>query len=133
LKYRELKDYKYLLCEDLTYPIDIKTQIKTPFIEIHGGFILIKANYAWDGATGPAIDTSNFMKGSLIHDALYQLMREKYIGLEHRKYADCLLREICLMEGMSKFRAWYVYHAVRWFGRFTLNDKHYPKHKIIEI
>jgi hypothetical protein len=32
--------------------------------------------YAWNGPSGPTLDTRNFMRGSLVHDALYQLMRE---------------------------------------------------------
>ncbi|MDA8018651.1 MAG: hypothetical protein MPN21_14515 [Thermoanaerobaculia bacterium] len=37
--------------------------------------IHIEAGYAWNGATG-AIDTPSFRRASLIHDGLYQLMRE---------------------------------------------------------
>jgi len=43
------------------------------------GGLLIKAGYSWDGPSGSAIDTKNFMQGSLVHDALYQLLRENIL------------------------------------------------------
>jgi hypothetical protein len=57
------------------------------------------------------------MRGALVHDALYQLMREH--GLDknvHRETADRIMRWMCQEDGMSWFRAWYCYYAVRFFG-----------------
>ena len=34
------------------------------------GRLEIADGYAWDGPSGPAIDTKNFMRGSLVHDVL---------------------------------------------------------------
>lgn len=56
------------------------------------------------------------MRGSLVHDAFYQLMRKKLIPLEKREYADWLLREICIEDGMSKTRADWFYLGVDLFG-----------------
>ena len=56
------------------------------------------------------------MRGSLVHDALYQLMRDGYLPLKTREYADWLLREICIEDGMSKIRADWVYMGVDLFG-----------------
>jgi len=64
----------------------------------------------------PTIDTKTFMAGSLAHDALYQLIREGILPPFHRHRADIILRDMCLKDGMSKLRAWYVYRAVRAFG-----------------
>lgn len=80
------------------------------------GRLSIREGYAWDGPSGPAIDTRNFMRASLIHDALYQLIREGVILQSARRAADELLRATCLEDGMSRIRAWWVYHAVRWKG-----------------
>jgi hypothetical protein len=80
------------------------------------GLLTIAAGYAWDGASGPAIDTPSFMRGSLVHDALYQLIRVGTLTEGDRKSADQLLREICLEDGMWRVRAAWVYAAVRWFG-----------------
>jgi len=93
------------------------------------GLLRIRCGYCWDGPSGPTIDTKNFMRGSLLHDALYQLIREGYLAEdEWRKYSDDLLREICLEDGMSRLRAWYVYKSVRWFGGASA---HTPR-KLIE-
>jgi hypothetical protein len=56
------------------------------------------------------------MRGSLVHDALYQTMREQLILQEHREYADQLLRKICIEDGMSALRAWVVFQGVRIAG-----------------
>jgi hypothetical protein len=77
----------------------------------------LKKSCAWDGPSGPTIDTKGFMRGSLVHDGLYQLMRDGLLDHEeYRKDADLLLKAICLEDGMSRFRAWYVYHGVRLFA-----------------
>lgn len=80
------------------------------------GTLRIRADYAWDGPSGPTIDTKNFMRGSLVHDALYQLMREGYLPGSYRDEADDELRRICLEDGMSGLRAWWVYQGVRLGG-----------------
>ena len=117
--YRKRREYKYNLRSDVEYETGIK--IAHPknlgLLEIDSqGKLTIRKGYAWDGASGPAIDTRNFMRGSLIHDALYQLMREEVIPRNERKKVDKILREVCLSDGMSGFRSWYVYKGVRIFG-----------------
>lgn len=112
--------YKYQLEEDYEHDIVFGSIVSggNRFVQITvGGKLLVRAGYAWDGPSGPAIDTPNFMRGSLVHDALYQLMRLGVLNKEdHRKFADQLLREICIEDGMSSIRAWWVYQAVRAFG-----------------
>lgn len=83
----------------------------------------IASGYAWDGPSGPAIDTDTFMRGSLVHDALYQLMREGKLSSKYRKRADELLRTICLEDGMNPFRAWYIYHGVRLFSGYAAKER----------
>jgi len=56
------------------------------------------------------------MRGSLVHDALYQLMREGLLDYKYRDHADKLLQKMCIMDGMSRFRAWYVYRALLRLG-----------------
>jgi hypothetical protein len=95
------------------------------FVGIDGaGRLTIAAGYAWDGASGPAIDTPSFIRGSLVHDALYQLIRDNVLSKdEHRRRADELLREIVLEDRMWSVRAWWVFHAVRIFGGHYLRNK----------
>lgn len=112
--------YKYQLCQDYSLFTSIypPTDIKTEYISLtKDSIITIKEGYAWDGPSGPTFDTKNFMRGSLVHDALYQLMRENY--LDHKNYrdqADKLLEVICQQDGMSSFRSRYVHLGVRLFG-----------------
>lgn len=80
------------------------------------GLLTIAAGYAWDGASGPAINTKTILKGSLVHDACYQLIRLGVVPTEQRDTADRLLREICQQAGMWPPRAWWVYQAVHLFG-----------------
>lgn len=116
--YRKLNRYKYQLLDD--YGLEVKIlgeSIDHSFIQLTpSGNLFIKRHYAWDGPSGPSIDTLNFMRGSLVHDVLYQLMRLGALDVKHRKHADRLLKEICIEDGMSRFRAAYVYWAVRAFG-----------------
>ena len=120
ITYRKLKKYKYQIIEDykVTIPIQPDNNIVSVFIELDtDGNLTIKAKYAWDGPSGPTIDTKNFMRGSLVHDALYQLIRENPQFIEKRNEADQLLRQHCIEDGMSRFRAGVVYRGVKWFGK----------------
>ena len=112
--------YKYQLAEDYYVPIEIEPDqsIDTEYIFLtRAGTLRIKKGYAWDGPSGPTIDTLNFMRGALVHDALYQLMREKHLDHDtYREVADRILQRICIEDGMSTLRAWWVYWGVRFGG-----------------
>jgi hypothetical protein len=112
--------YKYQLKQDYVIQIEIKPEapIDTDYLSLTlAGTLTIKNRYAWDGPSGPTIDTLNFMRGSLVHDGLYQLMREHLLDEDkYREAADRLLQEICKEDGMSAARAWVVYEAVHYFG-----------------
>ena len=115
--------YKYQLTKGYTYELTADEYLaNTDWIAIQQGSkgskaqLNIKKGYAWDGPSGPTYDTDSFMQGSLVHDALYQLMREGKIPAKRRKYADKLLYKICRADGMNWFRAQLVYRAVRLFG-----------------
>ena len=111
--------YKYQLCGAYSVSTSVWPDDTVRFDDIlltTDGRLFIPKGYAWDGPSGPTIDTDTFMRGSLVHDALYQLMRNGQLGIEWREQADKLLREICLEDGMSAFRAWYVYHGLRLGG-----------------
>ncbi|MEE9465435.1 MAG: DUF1353 domain-containing protein [Candidatus Neomarinimicrobiota bacterium] len=116
MKYKKRRKYKYNLHSDFTYStgIEVNAPKDSRYLEIDSnGELLIKAGYSWDGPSGPTIDTKNFMQGSLVHDALYQLMREGVIEQSKRESADELLKVICRKDGMSRIRAWWVYQGVR--------------------
>lgn len=83
------------------------------------GYLRIGVGYAWDGPSGPAWDTKSFMRASLVHDALYEMLRERRLPWEYKKMADSLFREICLEDGMWGPRAWLAWKAVDWFGAWS--------------
>lgn len=117
MKYKS--GYKYQLVEDCNIEIDICAPINAIGKYIHldtSGNLTIKAGYAWDGPSGPTIDTKTFMRASLVHDALYQLMREDLLSQLFRERADEELRRICILDGMWKVRAWWVHKGVRFGG-----------------
>lgn len=113
--------YKYQIQE--AYRVDIPiwpdADIKSAFVNLDSnGRLLIKEGYAWDGPSFPGIDTLNFMRGSLVHDALYQLMREGLLAKDrYRDDVDRLLRRHCREDGMSWLRAWWIYQGVCVFGK----------------
>lgn len=113
--------YKYQLVESYSINTGIipDIAINTPFISLDtNGYLTIRQGYAWDGPSGPTFDTKNFMRGSLVHDALYQLMRRGYLNIDtNRNKADRLLKHICKEDGMSSLRAWWVYQGVHAFGK----------------
>jgi len=85
------------------------------FLYLYDGVLTVCKGYGWDGASGPAIDTKNFIRGSLVHDALYEVIGKQ--GTFHlRKHADKFLIDIVKEDGMTWARRQYVYRAVRMFG-----------------
>jgi len=111
--------YKYQLA--FAYLVDIELTpeyyVESEYLHLSaGGVLTVQRGYAWDGPSGPTIDTKNFMRGSLVHDALYQLIREGKLDQNTRLFADKLLRKMCKQDGMSSIRAWWVYKGVRFAG-----------------
>ena len=120
-KYQLTKTYTLSVeeCPSLMMCIDC-IDINTEFISLlTAGSIHIKRGYAWDGPSGPSIDTDTFMRGSLVHDALYQLIREGQLQGVCRKPADHVIHDLCIYDGMHPFRAWYVLKTLRLFGGFA--------------
>lgn len=125
IKYKKV-NYKYKLEEPyliqtgiLNYDVFIPTLIMLE----PGGMLLIKPGYAWDGPSGPTLDTKNFMRASLCHDALYQLMRTKLLPETCREQADKLMYRHLEEDGMGWFRRQYVFHALRNFAAYAAKPR----------
>ena len=117
IKYR--KGFKYQLMEAVAVQTSVTPfdDIATDFYEILStGLVVIKKGYAWDGPSGPTIDSKTFMRGSLVHDVFYQAMRTGMLGWKHKAVADLELYKICREDGMHRFRARYVLKAVQKCG-----------------
>ena len=119
IRYRA--DYKYQLASAYKIAIEIrpKENIESEFINLDTeGNLLIKQGYAWDGPSGPVVDTEENMRASLVHDALYQLIRNGALSSRtYRKPADKIFKRLCKEDGVSNFRASAYYNALRKFGK----------------
>ena len=128
--------YKYQIAKEYQIQVNIMRgkdahDISTEFIDLKkDGRLIIKAGYSWDGPSGCTIDTKNFLRGSLVHDCLYQLIRQSQLGMRWRLQADIELKRICREDGMCKLRCWYVYRAVRRFAKFAALPEN--KKKVLE-
>lgn len=127
IKYQD--GYKYQLYEDYVHYFP-ESFPQMPLFEndycmsLSNDKLIIFKGYAWDGPSGPSLDTQNFMRGSLLHDCLYELMRDGVIPRSCKEAADRELQRVCIEDGMTKLRAWYVYQGVKMFGRkSTIEDK----------
>ena len=113
-----LSKYKYKLLEDWSYKTDIAGySIRSKYVNItKTGILKFKKGYTWDGASGPTWDTKSCRRGALVHDGLYQLLRTGKLPQTYKKAADQLLYDLCVEDGMWKFRARYWLKGVEWFG-----------------
>lgn len=117
--YQDLKRWKYRLRRDYKVHIgffETKAERGNDFVWLDHGLLTISKGYAWDGPSGPTFDTRNWMRASLVHDALYQLIREKHVPQDLRKKVDQLMRAQLLEDGMSRARAGWSYAGARLFG-----------------
>ena len=87
------------------------------------GVLTIKANYCWDGASGPAVDTKSNIRGSLIHDALYQLIRLNKLDKVYRASADKEYYNACREDGMNIARAWMHFRILRRFAAYAAEPR----------
>ena len=113
---RYCEGYKYQLEQTYACRIAIRPMvvIETDWLKLdETGVLTIRKGYAWDGPSGPAFDTPSFMRASLVHDALYQLMRMGLLDVDMREPADEQMRVICIEDGMLRIRAWWCHRGVR--------------------
>jgi len=68
------------------------------------GRLLIRKGYAWNGATG-ILDTRSAIRASLVHDALYQLLRRDKLPRSAKAPADALFRTLGIEDGMWRIKA----------------------------
>lgn len=119
--------YKYQLASDYRIRITIKPKadIDVQFIALDKvGNLVVKSGYAWDGTSGPVIDTPNNLRASLVHDALYQLMRMKKLPRKKNKIAaDRLFRKMCKRDGVPSPVAQLYYQALRKLGKPATDPK----------
>jgi hypothetical protein len=114
---------KYVLIKAFCTKLKVKPKrsIFLPYCSyLRTGLVYIRKGYEWDGPSGPAIDTDNFMDGSLIHDLLYQLMREGHLPrTPYRLWADNEMFRQCKKDNMSLPRRCWTWLGVRIGGYWS--------------
>lgn len=136
LRYRELSGYKYVVAEtyQAPWPELAGVVIHAEWFALEAGLLTVRPGYAWDGASGPTLDTPATMEGALQHDVGYQCLREGLLPPEDRAVIDRILLRVMRDTGhaiaatrptaphraaaslWSTVRAGYYYAAVRVFG-----------------
>jgi hypothetical protein len=118
------RNYKYQLSRDVEEDLNLwlpfprlEYDVLNDFVRLTlNGFMLLRFGYCWDGASGPTLDDHTNMRGGLLHDGGYQLMREGLLSMSYRPYFDKILELVCKDDGMPDFRAWYYYEGVHHFA-----------------
>jgi hypothetical protein len=129
------KGYKYQLDRDFIIPIDLEPYLlvgwrgkllAVPFIQYSETAKLLKglAGYAWDGCSGPTKDTDTNMQACCGHDIFAQLQRCEILSRHFRnEVGDKWLKKTALLDGMSRFRAWYYYKGLKNFAGGSTKPK----------
>lgn len=128
IKYRQ--GYKYQLAQDyeMKLPIRPRAEVDTQFIAItKQGDLTVKSGYAWDGPSGLP-DTDHNLRASLVHDALYQLMRMRKLARNTNKdKADRLFQKICREDGVLTPIAYAYYVTLKKLGNPSTDPKNAKK------
>ena len=119
--------YKYQLAADYSIATRIKPDeaIDGRFIALdESGKLTVKSGYAWDGVSGPVLDTEQNLRASLVHDAFYQLMRKRELkAKDWRNKADKLFRDMCKQDGVPSSVARAYYEVLKRLGKPSADPK----------
>lgn len=102
MKYYE-GNWKYQLAFNTEFKTSFRPSkaIVTKYIRLYkNGTLVILAGYAWDGPSGPTWDTKTAMRGSLLHDALFQLIRMGLLPEASWKQANTEFGKVLEEDGM---------------------------------
>lgn len=92
---------------------------------LRSGVLIFRPGYMWDGPSGPALDTVNMLRASLVHDGIYQLIADGLLPkAPWKKLADREFHAVMRQDCVPGWRALYAYYAVRIFG--NARDKYRP-------
>lgn len=126
--YVKCHSYKYILSSD-QYVV-LKNFEGVSIFEKHyrlqKNVLEIKAGYAWDGPSGLTWDTANTLTPSLVHDVLYQAIREGHLPKRRRFDADLEFYQLLCGRSRGWFgelRAFYFFIGVRLFGGSSIMPK----------
>lgn len=116
--------YKYQLREDYHIATAIRPAVAYDKVgnymrlDLEGNLTVLKG-YAWDGPSGGVPDTARSMRASLVHDAFYQLLREKVLDPSAKDATDRLFKQMCIEDGMFGPFAHILYLGLKAFAGFA--------------
>lgn len=131
--------YKYQTVEQVSFFTGIthSEDIKTDYILFkQDGTLIFDKGYAWDGPSGPAVDTPKFIWASLPHDGGYQMIRMQLLSPSFRAPFDHFMKQLMqydlaqssfLVNRWNRVRAQYAYWAVRRFAMSAADPKNAKK------
>lgn len=104
---------KYQLAQDFEIHTPITGEaIDDQFFTLYrDGFLRVRKGFAWDGASGPTLDTKNSMSASLVHDVLCIMMRDRRLSYARwQDITNLFFEEMCIRAGMWRWRSrlWYL-------------------------
>jgi hypothetical protein len=105
--------YKYQLAKTYACKTPILgASVSAEFYDLHpDGLLVIKQGYAWDGASGPTLDTAASMRPSLVHDVFCQMMRAGELDYYRwQNDVNAFFKTQCMEDGMWAWRA-ALWHA----------------------
>lgn len=118
--------YRYVSQEAVVVDVgaELHVPLQAPFASIAAETLCVMSRYAWDGASFTPFKwfgtPDSWLTPSLVHDALYQAMREGFLQLTYRERVDRLFRSMLIERGVWRALAWAAYYAVRVFGNFAV-------------
>ena len=118
--------YRYISQESFVVNVgsDLHAPTTAKFASIVAESLCIMPGYAWDGASFILFTwfgtPTRWLVPSLVHDALYQMIREGLLDRQYREAVDRLFRAMLIERGVWRLVAWAAYYAVRVFGNFAV-------------
>ena len=123
MRFSYRKVYKYVLEGDYSVELPAslwaKKQIGNEFVFVSRNMLVLRRGYAWDGCSGPTIDTETTMRAGGIHDPLYQLLREGFLLPSRRVHVDRFFREI-LKEDQGLYLTRWAARGGQWRRRWLI-------------
>jgi hypothetical protein len=124
MKYSDGWKYKTEAQERADVPELAKLTLQTGYVDLCDGVLTVESEYPWDGASFILFywfgTPKKWMVPSLIHDALYQLMRESKLESSYRKTVDGIFYRLLRERGVSWPVAKAAYYCVRVGGNYAM-------------
>lgn len=122
IKYRA--GIKYIIAEDWSIDLNLflrfpglPVDVVTDLVELtKDGVLTLRKYFFSDGPSGPTVDDESDLRTGFTHDGLYYLLRKGELPPTFRAYADKLLEELGLADGMQPLRAGIWHQGVEIFA-----------------